>query len=58
MLDEYNSKEEGYTEVFKADLIKLIILILRTIKKESIEDSKVFIKNDLLEKAIDYIHCN
>lgn len=59
MLNEYNIKDEGYTEVFKADLIKLIILILRTIKKESIDNSNVYIKkNDLLEKAIHYIHCN
>ncbi|WMJ89103.1 AraC family transcriptional regulator [Anaerocolumna sp. MB42-C2] len=58
MLKEYTLKDEGYTEVFKADLIKLIILILRTIKKETIVNSNVYIKNDLLEKAIDYIHCN
>ncbi|QHQ61545.1 AraC family transcriptional regulator [Anaerocolumna sedimenticola] len=58
MLIEYTIKDEGYIEVFKADLIKLIILILRTIKKETIINNNVYIKNDLLEKAIDYIHCN
>ena len=58
MLKEYSIKDEGYTEVFKADLIKLIILILRTLKKETIVNNNVYIKNDLLEKAIDYIHCN
>lgn len=57
MLKEYIMKEEGYTEVFKADLIKLIIIILRTIRKETINNNSCN-KNELLEKAINYIHDN
>lgn len=58
MLQEYTSKEEGYTEILKAELIKLIILILRTIKKELAPPNSSSIKNELLEKAITYIHSN
>lgn len=57
MLYEFNTKEEGYTEVFRADLIKLIILILRTMKKDT-AGNNVYKKNDLLEKVIHYIHDN
>ena len=58
MLYEYNRKEEGYSEVFKADLIKLIILILRTIRKDTINNNYSLYKNELLEKTINYIHDN
>lgn len=58
MLDEYTIKHEGYIEILKADLVKLIILILRMIRKEINDTDNVYEKNELLEKVIDYIHFN
>lgn len=58
MLAEYESKDEAFVEVLKADLIKLIIMILRTIRKENKDNKIIPVKNELLEKVIDYIHSN
>lgn len=58
MLYEYSMKDEGYLEILKGELIRLIVYILRAMKnmiKESDTHSK---KDHLIEKSIDYIHSN
>ena len=58
MLAEYDAKDEEFAQVLKADLMKLVIIILRTIRKENKDNKIVAVKNELLEKVIDYIHSN
>jgi AraC family L-rhamnose operon transcriptional activator RhaR len=58
MLFEYSQKEEGYIEILKAELMRLLVLILRALKNERIDDKEFLERNQLLEKAIAYIHSN
>lgn len=58
MLKEYDLKEEGFLEILKADLIRLIVFMLRVMKKEKSYRNELSHNNSFLEKAIEYIHRN
>jgi AraC family transcriptional regulator, L-rhamnose operon transcriptional activator RhaR len=58
MLFEYTQKEEGYIEILKAELMRLLVLILRAMKNERLDNKDFLERNQLLEKAIAYIHSN
>lgn len=53
---EYNRKEDGYKQVIKSDLIKLLILVFRLYKKDyQQEHNPSYLKKLIVQNAIDYL---